>query len=319
MIRVNAQPGQCSVNQTFTRSLNVSGLNVESESIKPLSNGRFCAIGNVENIAGSFSPFIIVLDSLGKTLNQKVYAFPNSTIKVKTHAVMPDGGFALFGNISSNGSFTQRLVVLKLDSNLNLIWARSFGAGSFQDSKHIFSLSNGSMILSGQTSVPILYKVSSTGNVIWAKSFVNGGGGYIQKIIPDNTGFILSGSITNNTTNYYASVFKVDTNANSIIWQYVFSSFNLGDQIIDVIPLGSNNYLAGAYLHASFTNGTSDLAAIRFNSSGQVSWAKVYGGGNFEFISDINPLSDGGFLLTGFSNSFTPGANILNIKINDCP
>ena len=50
-------------------------------------------------------------------------------------------------------------------------------------------------------------------------------------------------------------------------------------------------------------HGYNDFWAIKMDSFGMVQWKKAYGGSNHEWVNDGQPTSDGGYVLTGFTES----------------
>jgi hypothetical protein len=62
--------------------------------------------------------------------------------------------------------------------------------------------------------------------------------------------------------------------------------------------------------------GGGDYLALRINSTGDILWAKTYGGNEYEEARSIIPTSDGGFVITGTTCSFVYYSGAFTIKIN---
>jgi len=69
----------------------------------------------------------------------------------------------------------------------------------------------------------------------------------------------------------------------------------------------------GGYVVAAVTNstgaGANDIWILRLNSSGGIEWQKTYGGTRNEEPRSIQQTTDGGFIVSGPTNSFGSGAN----------
>jgi len=67
----------------------------------------------------------------------------------------------------------------------------------------------------------------------------------------------------------------------------------------------------------SYSYGGSDFAIYKLNSSGNKVWFKHYGGTNNEQGRSIQQTSDGGYIVAGWTNSFTYGNDDVAIyKLN---
>jgi len=66
----------------------------------------------------------------------------------------------------------------------------------------------------------------------------------------------------------------------------------------------------GGYIIAGSTtvgNGNEDIYIIKTDASGTEQWSRTSGGGNFERGRSIQQTSDGGYIITGFTNSYGAG------------
>ena len=76
------------------------------------------------------------------------------------------------------------------------------------------------------------------------------------------------------------------------------------------------NYIVSG-MAASFTNGINDAYLMKINPQGNLLWSKVYGGTNDDKFYYVSDCSDGGFILTGSTNSFGNGSNDLLLVRTD--
>lgn len=105
---------------------------------------------------------------------------------------------------------------------------------------------------------------------------------------------------------------KLDVNGN-LIWEKTYGSQGK-DEGIRIVATNDGNYmLLGNHNEPGNTN--SDILLIKINHKGEVLWQRNYGGASDDISETIIELEEGGFLITGRTQSFGEGAvNIYLIK-----
>ena len=172
----------------------------------------------------------------------------------------------------------------------------------------------GSSTYSATTNKICLAKISSSGVILWQKMCTPFNSEFYGNIIKktNDGGYIVtgrtSGPQTSEDGNYF--LIKLDSNANFVWFQY-FATPNL-DSATDVIQCPDGGYLINGYVtNASgafppvvvVPKGGRDIMVIKVNSLGEYMWAKCYGGTGDETGAKLLNTSDGGFLITGTTNS----------------
>ena len=118
---------------------------------------------------------------------------------------------------------------------------------------------------------------------------------------------LLSVSLVALFTQYaYAQVVRFAKTYGGTNWDGAFSVQQISD---------------GGYILAGYTNsfgaGNFDLFLIKTDASGNVQWAKTYGGTSWDEAYSVRQTLDGGYIVAGWTNSFgAGGADILLIKTN---
>ena len=92
---------------------------------------------------------------------------------------------------------------------------------------------------------------------------------------------------------------------------------NGNDVIVDgLFDISNNSYMLVGYT-TSYGAGSSDVWFLKVNLEGEIDWYKTFGGSLNDRGSKIIKTSDGGYIITGYSSSFSNGSkDIWVIKTN---
>ncbi len=211
----------------------------------------------------------------------------------------PGPGTTNLITVSAPNVFNYDVFVSKLDSSGNFIWAKSFGGSSLDWGTAIAVDNSGNVYTTGffegtadfdpgigvtnLTAVDyedaFVSKLDSTGALIWAKSFGAWGTSFGERDI----------SITvDNSGNIYTTGFFRDT-----------ADFDPG--------AGTTNFTSA---------GGNDIFVSKLDSSGNLVWAKVFGGTTNEQGFSISVDNSGNVYTTGFfrgTADFDPGVGVTNL------
>lgn len=180
----------------------------------------------------------------------------------------------------------------------------------------IISNTDGSFIVLGNVrSSPdvqniYLFRLDQFGDIEWEKEF--GGNGYsnASEIIPTaDGGYILVGE-QDNAGDTDAYLIKVNKGGD-LIWEKIYGDVDRATTLIES-PSG--------YIFAGSSNqgvGMSDIYIAEIQENGDMSWNNSFDESVSDLAFDICPAMDGGYLLTGYTQSQNAGQQIYLIKIND--
>ena len=136
------------------------------------------------------------------------------------------------------------------------------------------------------------------------------------KIIRTSNGdFVISGRTFSSQINFSEPyLLRIDT-AGNLKWAKTFSgtgSFGAGT-VVETRDSGFAVIGIGQYTLGNNVK----MFLIRTDKNGDTLWTKSYGGGLTNYIVDLIQTSDGGFVMTGYTNSYLPsGFNMYVIKID---
>ena len=258
---------------------------------------------------------------IGRDLGKIVLIYTNKfgdTIRTKSYDNSSSGFYAIRDSVD-NGMFIggtssladNDIFFMKVDSVGDTLWTKRFGDTIdhiHYDINGICKTADGGFALCG-TCYPslapqaIVLRIDSIGNIVWCKLYTNPSvlcrGESIQQTI--DAGFIIGG--------FYSPDFlmiKTDSLGN-ILWHKTYN----GPYINSIYQIDSSGYL--------MIGSTSDIYVAKTNNFGDLLWERCFGGSsNFEGALDVIKSHDNGFLICGFTNSFSADSlrKAYLIKIN---
>jgi hypothetical protein len=192
-------------------------------------------------------------------------------------------------------------------------FAKTYGGTSYDWAFSVQQTSDGGYIVAGGTASfgagwedIILIKTASNGNISWAKTY--GGTHYDHASSVQQTsdgGYIVAG-VTWSFGAGSGDIILIKTDANgNISWAKTYGGTNV-DGASSVQQTSDGGYIVAGVTY-SFGAGSGDIILIKTASNGNISWAKTYGGTNYDRASSVQQTSDGGYIVAGWTNSFGAG------------
>jgi hypothetical protein len=229
-----------------------------------------------------------------------------------------DGGYIIVGYTYSfgGGSAYCDVYLIKTDSLGDTLWTRTYGEPSTDIGYSVRQTTNNEFIIVGSTRDPTGYdtyayliKTDSSGDTLWTRTYGWGFDTHGNSIILDSdTGYVICGESAFNVC-----LAKTDSAGNTS-WVKIFGGADFEE--------GSSHQMDtdGGYIITGFTTsfgaGGSDVYLLKTGISGDTLWARTYGGSQDEWGNSIQVTSDGGYIITGGTNSFGLNYQVLLIKTN---
>jgi len=267
------------------------------------------------------------------------YSLGNTAMNVgKSLAIGADSDFAIAGYTYSDNFYLADIILLKIDTNHDLLWGKTIGGDLGEHVREILSLgSEGFQILgttesfisSGACSDPDwcddiwLVTVDLDGSITDERSI---GGPEFEEV----TAAITTDDYGRLFVGYTGSfgfgggcwpsecydIWVIKTSESGIIeWQKTIG-IELSDFAHSVIQSDDGGYiLVGQISH--YIPGEGDFWIIKLTSDGNIEWQKTIGGDDYDIAYSIISTFDGGFIVGGDSRSFSPwGRDIWLIKFD---
>ncbi len=246
------------------------------EDVILLPDGGYLAVGYHwdNSLVSYYDVLILRIDAAGGLVWQKSYG---GSLNDYMYALTPttDGGFMLVGSSESNDGDVgsnqggSDIWVLKIDTNGDLVWSRTYGGSS---TDLAFDLTND-----------------------------NQGGYYIT-----GTTASTDGNVTDNNGINDLWVLKID-DAGSLVWQQTYGgSLSENSRGIVYDAAQSQLIIAGATqssdfdVSAHFGSFGNDFWILRLQAdNGSLLWEKTFGGTSGDAAQDLCLLPDGNFVVVG--------------------
>lgn len=244
-----------------------------------------------------------------------------------------DGGFFVGGDSDSNISGDKNensrggddYWVIKLDSDGNMIWQKTYGGNEDERLWDVQQTMDGGFILGGYSRSRIsgdknensqggddywIIKLNSIGDIMWQNTIGGSGDDRIKKIVETNDGgYLLGGDSTSSisgdrTVSRFGSrdiwLVKLDSSG-EIVWQHSFGHGN--DQTITGLAKTND----GGFIISSTVFGITAIHdafwVLKISASGNYIWDKIIQGDNSDWFPKISATLDGGYIMAGASDS----------------
>lgn len=297
--------------------------------------GEDCALSVVESSEGGFviagwtafrvlgiDYWLLKLDADGNVVWEKAYGGEKNDWALSIRRTS-NGDYIVVGWTTSYGAGAVDTWVLKLDEAGDIIWQKAYGNMGWNAAFTIEETSDHGYVVAGETMEPDgvnysmwVLKLDPEGYIEWEKvygSIENEAGFSIQQTM--DGGYIVakwSSGYTVGDEDFW--LLKLDAAGNAL-WQKAY-----GGSEYDYV-YAARQTIDGGYIAAggteSFGMGLSDFWILKLDVNGNIMWQKAYGGEGDDAAYSISQTQDGGFVASGWTDSFSAGGtDFLIIKLD---
>ena len=291
--------------------------------IEQTGDGGYVVAGYTSSsAAGENDLWLLKLDNNGDAAWQKTYGDSGNDYPVCIQQTT-EGGYIVAATTYSYGAGESDIWVLKLDSEGDILWEKTFGASGNDYAAFIQQTSEGGYILVGNTSSfgvgdsdIWLIKLTTEGYIAMQKTY--GGTGFDWAFCIRQTsdlGYIIAGE----TFSFGAGrndvwLLKLDWKGD-IGWQKSYGGGEFDWPSCVQVTTGGGYIVAASTL--SFGAGEDDIWVLLLDSEGDISWQKTYGADGFDWPRCAQETTDGGYVVAGGTYSFGGGEDDLwLLKLN---
>ena len=222
-----------------------------------------------------------------------------------------DGGYIITGMTASYGAGDYDVWLIKTDSNGDHDWDETYG-GIYGEVGYCVEQTtpDGGYIIVGYTNSfdsgyydVWLIKTDTWGIQDWNKTYggaVDDEGRCVEQT--SDGGYIITG-YTNKTTYYTGDVWLIKTDQNGEhVWNQTFGGES-DDEGYCVRETTDQGYIIGGFT-TSYDDGDYDVWLIKTDEYGNKVWDYTYGGTNLDKGYWVEQTIDGGYIITGYTESY---------------
>ncbi len=273
------------------------------------NDGGYALAGNTVSFgAGGLDVYLVKTDAAGNMQWNKTYGGSGSEYALHVSQT-GDGGYAMVGYTNSFGAGGNDYWLVKTDAAGNMQWNKTYGGNGAEIAYGVVQTSDGGYVVGGYTisfgaggNDVWLIKTDATGNMIWNKTYGGTGSDYGYDMVQcSDGGYAMVGySTSSGGTQVY--LVKTDASGN-MQWNKTYgANTEIG---LHAIQTSDGGY---AIVGWNYLNGQ-DFLLIKTDAAGNMQWKQTYGGGGVDNGYALLQANDGGYLLTGNTNSFGAGGN----------
>jgi len=260
----------------------------------------------------SYDVLLIKTNSQGDTLWTKTYGDTGMDYGWSVQQSR-DSGYVIVGETSSRGAGRGDVFLIKTDWRGDTLWTRAYG-GAMQDRGFsVWQTWDGGYILVGDTrsfgdTLGDVYVIRTNpqGDTLWTKQLGGNrpdGATSIQQT--RDGGYILTGG-TESFAKWRDAVYlvKLDSLGN-VLWQRTYDGYD-SERGSSVRQTADDGYIIAGST-SSYGAGMFDIYLLRTDSLGDTTWTRTYGGDYEDEGTSVSLAGDGGYIISGVTNSFGAG------------
>ena len=221
--------------------------------------------------------------------------------------------YILIGETRSFGAGIYDFWIVKINSNGDILWSKTYGGTDGDYPSSIVNTSDGGYVITGYTESfgagnydSLIIKLNSDGNLSWAKTYGGSDDDQINSIIQTSDGGFIAAGYTESFGVEYGDFLLMKLNSNGeVVWGKAYGGSEW-DEAISITETSDGGFIATGITN-SFGAGDYDFLIIKFNSTGDVIWAKTLGGISDDESNTVIQSTDGNYIISGYTYSFGAG------------
>lgn len=232
------------------------------------------------------------------------------------------GGYIITGYTTSSGAGGEDVVLVRTDPSGDAVWTKTIGGTGKDNGWAVRETDDGGYIVAGFTNSfgagemdVYLIRTDTGGDTLWTKTYGGEGeelGWDVQRTA--DGGFIIAAQ-TASLGNGEIDAYLIKTDADGKTeWAKTYGGEKV-DRIFSVQQTPDGGYVAVGITY-SFGAGGRDAYLLKTDGSGEQEWFKTFGGPAYDVGHSVALSNDGGFIITGYGESFAKsgGRNVYLIK-----
>jgi len=291
-------------------------------SIMQTTDGGYIITGDTESFGtGASDVYLIKIDAHGDTLWTRTHGgsdFDNGCSVMQT----TDGGYIVAGiTYSFDSTDYGDVYLIKTDAHGDTLWTHTYG-GRYSDAGFsVAQATDGGYIIAGYTfsfgageSDVYLIKTNAYGDTLWTRTY--GGRHYdisYSVVQTADGGYIIAG-MTCSFRDTLGDVYLIKTDSNGdTIWTQTYGG-RYTDAGVSIAQTIDGGYII-AGVTGFFGDTLGDVYLIKTDSNGDTIWTRIFGGSDLDFGRSVAQTTDGGYIITGKTKSFSTSGWDLDVYL----
>jgi hypothetical protein len=233
-----------------------------------------------------------------------------------------DGGYMVAGATSSFGAGNVDVYLIKTGLLGDTIWSRTYGGISQDVGISVQQTMDGGYMVAGYTTLGVglsdvyLIKTDSLGDPLWSRTYGGSNYEYCYSIQQTTDGGYIVAGHTESFDFGYEHVYLIKTDSlGDTLWSRTYGGGNW-EQGFSVQQTTDGGYIMVGHTF-SFGVGFYDVYLIKTDSLGEPLWSRTYGGSDSDYGRSVQQTTDGGYIVTGYTESFGAGLEDLYLIKTD--
>ncbi|MBN2364491.1 hypothetical protein JXL83_10220 [candidate division WOR-3 bacterium] len=260
------------------------------------SDGGYIMIGRTfTGVSHSHDIFIVRTDASGELLWSKTYGEVLDDFGVSILQVS-DGGFVVIGFTDNFGGGWDDIWLIRTDKEGDTLWTKTFGGYASDLAYSINATSDGGLIIAGSTesfgddSAEIIRVMTDTVKKEQEEQGCHG---------PDQ-----SMPVYFDTCDSDGWLIRVDASG-EIVWSKTYGECEY-DHFYHAKQTQDGGFIVTGVTRSA-PGGFSDIWLVKTDGYGEVEWSKSFGGEKWDVGIEVEQVSDGDFIVIGYTDSFGAG------------
>lgn len=219
-------------------------------------------------------------------------------------------GYIIAGHqISKRGDYD--FYLLRLNSKGGLMWKKNYGHKSEEKATAVYTTKDGGFIVVGTALIGDnrgsdiwLIKLSSKGDVQWSKIYGKKAVETVNAVTETSDGsFLIAGSTSSEGKGFSDFLLIKFNKKGKLLWKKVIGGAG-NDEAFAIHEIRGGGYIVAGSTGSKGAGGV-DGWIVKLSPKGKILWDRTIGGRLTDEIFDIKQTKDNGYILTGYSDSYS--------------
>ena len=228
-----------------------------------------------------------------------------------------DGFYVLAGYTESFGAGESDVYLLKLDSNGDDIWIKTYGGEGNDAAYSVMETSDGYYVVAGYTesfgnggSDVYVLKLDENGDTLWTRTYGSSSDDGAFSVIETSDGNYLVAGYTKSAGGGNVYLLMLDPDGDTL-WTRNFGSSD-NEEAREVIQASNGDFVIIGRSFSLF-NGFWNVYYARTDAEGDTLWTRLFGGNGYDGGYGIVETEDQGYVVLGYTSSSGNGGSDLYI------